>query len=181
MNGLLHTAIFPQLVALASLFGKLSLLAVGGVNSTVPEIAHEVVAIHHWLTARQFSQLFAIAQAAPGPNMLVVALIGAHVAGVAGGIVASLAMILPAGALVMLVSGLWERFREQRWRQVLQAAILPITAGLVLAAGIVLVRAADHTILLAVITVIAAALTYRTKMHPLWLLAGGAVLGLVFA
>lgn len=170
-----------KLLILAALFGKLSLLAVGGVNSTVPEIAQQVVAVHHWTTAAQFSQLFALAQSAPGPNMLIAALIGARVAGIAGGIVATLAMILPAGILVMTVSRRWDRFREQRWRRVLQAAILPITAGLVLAAGFVLVRAADRSILFAVITIAATGLTYRTRLHPLWLLAGGVVLGLVFA
>jgi chromate transporter len=111
--------------------------------------------------------------------MLIVTVIGARVAGVAGGVVASLAMILPAGVLVMGVSRLWDRFREARWRLVLQAAILPITAGLVLAAGVVLVRAADRTVLLAAVTVAAAGLSWRTRLHPLWLLAGGAVLGLV--
>jgi chromate transporter len=168
-----------KLLILVLLFGKLSLLAVGGVNSTVPAIAQQVVAVHHWITAAQFSQLFALAQSAPGPNMLIAALIGAHVAGIAGGIAATLAMILPAGILVMAVSRLWDRFREQR--RVLQAAILPITAGLVLAAGFVLVRAADRSILFAIITIAATGLTYRTRLHPLWLLAGGVILGLVFA
>ena len=147
----------------------------------MPAIAQQVVAVHHWITAAQFSQLFALAQSAPGPNMLIATLIGAHVAGIAGGIAATLAMILPAGILVMAVSRLWDRFREQRWRRVLQAAILPITAGLVLAAGFVLVRAADRSILFAIITIAATGLTYRTRLHPLWLLAGGVILGLVFA
>jgi chromate transporter len=169
-----------KLVVLVLLFSRLSLLAVGGINSTVPEIAHQVVAVHHWLTAAQFSQLYAIAQAAPGPNMLIVTVIGAHVAGIAGGIAASLAMLLPAGILVIWVSGLWERFRERRWRRVLQAAILPITAGLVLAAGFVLLRAADRSVPLAGITLVTTLLIYRTRLHPLWVLAGGALLGLVF-
>ena len=169
-----------KLVVLVLLFSRLSLLAVGGINSTVPEIAHQVVTVHHWLTAAQFSQLYAIAQAAPGPNMLIVTVIGAHVAGIAGGITASLAMLLPAGILVIWVSGLWERFRERRWRRVLQAAILPITAGLVLAAGFVLLRAADRSVALAGITLVTTLLIYRTRLHPLWVLAGGALLGLVF-
>jgi chromate transporter len=167
------------LVQLAVLFGKLSLLAVGGVNSTLPAIAHEVVDERHWITARQFSQLFAIAQAAPGPNMLVCALIGAHVAGVAGGVVAAVAMVLPAGVLVMFFSGVWQRFAQARWRRIVQAAILPITAGLVLAAAAVLVKAADTGWLLGVVTAGVAVVNLRTRLHPLWLLAAGAVVGLV--
>jgi len=167
------------LVQLAALFGKLSLLAVGGVNSTLPAIAREVVDGRHWLTREQFAQLFAIAQSAPGPNMLVVVLIGQRVGGVAGGVVAGLAMILPAGILVVLASGLWDRFRQARWRRVLQAAILPITGGLVLAAAVVLVEAADTAPPLIAVTAAAAALSYWSKFHPLWVLAAGTVVGLL--
>jgi len=170
-----------KLLVIAGLFAKLSLLAVGGVNSTLPEIAQQVVEQRHWLTQIQFSQLFAIANSAPGPNMLIASLVGAHVAGIAGGIIATLAIILPSGILVMLVSRIWDRFRDQRWRRVLQAAILPITAGLILAAGVVLIRAADRSVMLSAVTLAATFLIYRTKLHPLWVLAGGALLGLVFA
>ncbi len=168
------------LLQVAALFGKLSLLAVGGVNSTLPAIARAVVDDRHWMSRAQFAQLFAIAQSAPGPNMLVVVLIGQRVGGVAGGVVAGLAMILPAGILVLLVAGLWDRFREARWRRVLQAAILPITGGLVLAAAAVLVEAADSGPILAVVTLVAAGVSYLSKWHPLWLLAAGTVAGLAF-
>jgi chromate transporter len=167
------------LLQLAALFGKLSVLAVGGVNSTLPEIARAVVDGRHWMTREQFAQLFAIANAAPGPNMLVVVLIGQRVGGVAGAVVAGLAMILPAGILVMVTAGVWERFRQARWRRVLQAAMLPITGGLVLAAAAVLVEAADSSALLVAVTGVAAGVSYWSKVHPLWVLAVGAVLGLV--
>jgi chromate transporter len=167
------------LLQIAALFGKLSLLAVGGVNSTLPSIAHDVVDLRHWMTREAFAQLFAIAQSAPGPNMLVVVLIGQRVGGVAGGIVAALAMVLPAGILVFVASGLWERFRLARWRRVLQAAILPITAGLVLAAACVLVEDADSSVVLAMVTAGVLIVSLRSSVHPLWLLAGGTVVGLV--
>ncbi|HQT45873.1 MAG TPA: chromate transporter [Acidocella sp.] len=168
-----------MLVSLALLFGKLSLLAVGGINSTLPEIAREVVALRHWLTPQQFAQLFAISNAAPGPNMLISTMIGAREDGILGGIVASLAMILPAGVLVMLVDLFWERYRAARWRRVIQAALLPITAGLVLAAAGVLVRQADTGPLTGAVTLVCAALAWRSSLHPLWLLGGGALIGLV--
>jgi chromate transporter len=166
------------LAALAALFGRLSLLAVGGVNSTVPEIAREVVARRHWLSPAQFAQLFAISNAAPGPNVMISTLIGAHQAGIAGGFVATLAMILPAGILVVLVAQYWERHREARPRKIIQAALLPITAGLLLAAAAVLVRQADSGLALAVITILCAGLSWRTRLHPLWLLSAGALAGL---
>jgi chromate transporter len=110
-----------------------------------------------------------------------VTLIGGHEAGVAGGIVATLAMLLPAGTLVIVVSRLWERYREARWRRVIQSALLPVTAGLVLAAAAVLVRQADTGWLTVVITAVSTVLLWRTRLHPLWLLAGGTVAGLLLA
>ena len=90
-------------------------------------------------------------------------------------------MILPAGLLVILVSKIWERYREKRWRRIIQAALLPITVGLVLAAAGVLVRQADTGVLTALITLVSAGFTWRSRVHPLWLLGGGTLLGLLLA
>jgi chromate transporter len=169
-------SILPQL---ALLFGRLSLLAIGGVNSTVPQIARDVVTNLHWLSPSQFVQLYAIANAAPGPNVLISTMIGARMAGIPGGLVATLAMILPSGILVIIVSKLWDRHRDTRWRKVIQRALLPMTAGLILAAAGVLVRQSDTGLLTVAITLTCAALAWRTRIHPLWLLGGGTVLGLV--
>ena len=64
------------LVVLAGVFAQLSVLAFGGGNAILPEMQHQVVNVHHWMTAEQFSSLFAMAQAAPGPNMMIIPLIG---------------------------------------------------------------------------------------------------------
>ncbi|MDE1906151.1 MAG: chromate transporter [Rhodospirillales bacterium] len=168
------------LAQIAVLFGKLSLLAVGGANSTVPEIARVVVNQKHWLTPSQFSQFYAIANAAPGPNVMIVTVIGAHVAGVPGGLVATAAMILPAGITAAIIASLFNKHREARWRCVAQAALLPITAGLVLAAACVLARQSDTGWLTAALTILTALFTWRTKLHPLWLLGAGALAGMLF-
>ncbi len=165
------------LLQLAALFAKLSILAVGGASATVPEMAREAVRTHHWLTPAQFAQLYAISNAAPGPNVLISTILGAHVAGVAGGIVATMAMVAPSCVLAVLVSRGLERHAGARWRRVLQAALLPITAGLLLSAACVLARQADTGWLTAAITLACAAGAYRTRLHPLLLLAGGAALG----
>lgn len=167
------------LIAIALLFAEMSVLAIGGVSSTLPAMARAVVNGHHWLTAPQFAALFGLAQAAPGPNMLVVTLIGLHVAGLPGALVASAAMVLPSSTLAILVSNLWEKFRAARWRRVLQVAITPITGGLILAAASFLIRAADHNWRAVLLTLIVAGFTLRSKVHPLVLLGGGALLGLL--
>ena len=69
---------------LVIVFTQLSVLAFGGGNAILPEMQHQVVTVHQWMTAEQFSSLFAMAQAAPGPNMMIVPLVGWHVAGLAG-------------------------------------------------------------------------------------------------
>jgi chromate transporter len=168
------------LAELALLFGKLSLLAVGGANATVPAIARQVVNVDHWLTPAQFSQLYAISNAAPGPNVIIATIIGAHVAGVPGGIVATFAMVLPSCTLAVLVTRGFERHSQARWPTIIKAALLPITAGLVLAAAFVLARQSDTGWLTAAITLAVAAFTLRSRLHPLALLGGGAILGLLF-
>ena len=82
------------LLALAVLFIQLSLLAVGGGNAIIPEMQRQVVDLHHWMSAREFSELFALAQASPGPNTMIAALIGWHVAGVAGLMVSTVAWLI---------------------------------------------------------------------------------------
>ena len=72
-------------------FTQLSLIAFGGGNTILPEMQRQVVDIHHWMTAQEFSALFAMAQAAPGPNMMIVPLVGWHVAGLSGLLVTSTA------------------------------------------------------------------------------------------
>ncbi|MBC9180100.1 chromate transporter [Pseudoroseomonas ludipueritiae] len=170
------------LIALALIFAELSLLAFGGGNTILPEMQRRVVEVHHWMSAQEFSALFALAQAAPGPNMMVVPLIGWHVAGWSGLLVSSLAKFGPSSLLTGVVLGLWRRFRDRPWRRVVQTGLVPMTVGLV-AASAALIGAATSTDagLAAVTLVTAAASVLWKKLHPLWLLAGGAVAGLLGA
>jgi chromate transporter len=164
------------LADLAALFAQLSLLAVGGANALVPEMQRQVQA-HGWMQPSEFAALFALAQAAPGPNMLVVTLVGWRVAGLPGALVATGAFVVPTGLLTYAVSRAWQRFREARWRRVLQAGLTPVTVGLVVAAAALLCRSAalDTRLLLLALAVAAAMLA--SKLHPLWLLAAGGALG----
>ena len=122
--------------------------------------------------------MFALAQAAPGPNMMVVSLIGLRVAGVSGALVATLAMCAPSSALTLVVVRLMDRFRASPWRGLLQAGLAPVTVGLVAGSGYVLTRAADHTLVAYSITAITVASMLVTRLSPFWLLAAAAALGL---
>ncbi len=166
-----------RLEQLAAIFGQLALLAVGGVNTVVPEMQRQVVQVHGWMPAHEFTALFALAQAAPGPNMLVATLVGWQVAGLAGAAVATLSLVAPACLLTFVVSGAWQRFRAARWRVVVQAGLTPVTVGLLLAAAAVLARGAVHGVGAAVIFLATTAAVLGSRLHPLWLLAAGAALG----
>lgn len=167
----------PPLGALAALFGELALLAIGGVNATIPEMQRQVVQVHHWMSAREFAQLFALAQAAPGPNMLVATLVGWRVAGVAGAAVATLSLIGPPCVLTFAVASVWHRAGAARWRVVAQAGLTPVTVGLVLGAAALLSVSTTHGFGSALVTLLAAAVLLRGRTHPLWVLAGGALAG----
>ncbi len=164
----------PVLFELALQFLVLSLLSIGGANAIIPEIHLRAVDVHHWMTDVDFSQMFALAQAAPGPNVLIVSLVGWKAAGIAGALVAMAAMCGPSSALTYFVANVWERFREAPLRIAIQRALEPVTVGLVLSSGYVLTRMTDHawpptrspasTLLLAL----------TTRLHPLWMLAAAA-------
>lgn len=163
--------------ALAIHFAILSLLAVGGVNAVVPEMHRHAVEVAGWTTGRQFADMFALAQLAPGPNVMIVVLIGYHVAGLAGALTAIIAMCGPSCLLTFFAAQAWNRFEQARWRAVVQAGLVPISVGLIAASALVLARAADHNAMAVAITVATAAVCYFTRLSPLWMFALAAALG----
>jgi chromate transporter len=165
------------LVGLITTFALLSLLAIGGANAAVPEMHRIAVDVHHWMTEKQFADTFAIAQLSPGPNVLIVTLIGYAVAGVAGAVGATVAMCVPTAILAYVVSRRLSRSSASRWPAVIQAALVPLSIGLMAASGLVVAQAADKTWLAALVTVVVAAVAAATRLNPLWLLLVGGVLG----
>lgn len=166
------------LVDLALYFGLLSLISVGGMPSVIPEMQRYVVDVRQWVTPSDFMQMFAIGQAAPGPNVLISGLIGWKVAGVGGALVALAAMCGPAAVLAFWVAGLWDRMKDSPWRAVAQRAMAPIVVGLILSGGYVLAtpgNVPDWRLWL--IAAASAGGMLATRLNPLWLLGAGGVLG----
>ena len=166
-----------SLLDIGQLFAGLSLIAIGGANALIPEMHRQIVEVQGWMSGEEFTALFALAQAAPGPNVLVVSLLGWRLAGLAGALMATAAMVLPSSLLAYGVARVWQRFRQSRASRVIQAGFAPVTVGLVLASGYVLSRAADHSWVAYAITAACALLSLKKGVHPLWLLAGAALLG----
>ncbi len=165
------------MLQLALYFALLSLVSVGGIPSVMPEMQRLVVDVQGWMSAAEYTQLFAIAQAAPGPNVLVTALIGWKVAGFVGGMVALGAFCGPAAVLAYSIGGYWDRMRDAPWRKVLQRALVPISVGFIVSGGYVLATPRGLDWQSALIAGAGAAMLYATRLNPLWILSGGGVLG----
>jgi chromate transporter len=158
-------------------FGLMSLFAVGGANSAIPEMHRVAVDVQHWITDKQFADAFAISQMSPGPNVLIVTLIGYSVAGVTGALVATLAMCAPTAILAYYVSRFLARSSHSRWPAIIQAALVPLSIGLMAASGLILAQTADRTWVAGLLTATAAGLAFATRINPFWLLLAGACLG----
>lgn len=135
------------------------------------------VDVRQWMTDAQFADMFAISQLSPGPNVLIVTLIGYHVAGFAGAAIATIAMCGPSAVVAYFVSRTLLRASDARWPAILQAALVPLSIGLMGASGLILALTANRTAAAALITAITALLAFATRVNPLWLLAAGGALG----
>ena len=166
-----------SLLTLAWTFGLMSLFAVGGANAAIPEIHRIAVDVRHWMSDTQFADVFAISQLSPGPNVLIVTLIGYRVAGIVGALVATLAMCGPTAMLAYFVSRFLNRSSQSAWPAIIQAALVPLSIGLMSASGLILVETADRSWMAVLVTAVAAVVAFSTRLNPLWLLVAGGCLG----
>jgi chromate transporter len=163
-----------------SLFGHflmLSMLAIGGAIATAPEMHRYVVGQQGWLTDAQFTASIALAQAAPGPNVLFVAVIGYNVAGLPGVLVTMLGSLLPSTTLTLVVTRWGHARREQRGVRAFVAGMAPITLGLLLSTGWILTEPSRGSPVAMLLVLGALVVTARSKLSPVWAIAAGAVMG----
>jgi chromate transporter len=172
---------FAAFVALFAVFAPLSLLSFGGGNVVIAEIAHQSVGVRHWTSDREFADLFALSRAAPGPGSMLATMIGWKVAGIGGALIATVAFYLPSSLLLFVVATLWGRWQGSAWHQAVERGMAPIAAGLLLAAGIAVLRVAPAGIAMWVAAGLATAvLLYWPRLHPVPLLiVSGALFGLI--
>jgi chromate transporter len=173
------------------LFGHylmLSLMSIGGAISTTPEMHRYLVEQHHWLTQAQFNESIALAQAAPGPNVLFVALMGWHVgmnagsmgAALAGVAVTMLGILIPSTVLTYTAAQWGHRNRELRAVRAFKQGMAPTVIALLVSTSFILGAAggdARRDWPLWLLALASGLVIWRTKLHLLWLLALGAVLG----
>jgi chromate transporter len=190
------TMTFADWFGLFGHFATLSLLAVGGAITTVPDMQRYLVTEQHWLTDAQFSSCIALGQAAPGPNVLFVALMGWNVGLNAGGGLAAgwlgwglpflgmamtmLGILLPSTTLTFVAARWGHQNRELRIVRAFKQGMAPIVIALLIATGWLLISGhnqAANDWSLWLLTTVSMLIVWKTKTHLLWLLAAGAVLG----
>lgn len=131
-----------RLADLFGVFALLSVMAVGGGVAVLPEMKRLVVEQHGWMTAGQFVDVYGVGQLAPGPNMLMVMVIGYHVAGMLGALVVGVGFFLPSSVLTFGANRLWHRFEGSPWRGAVQRGLAPLTIGLMLSGVVTLAKVA---------------------------------------
>ncbi len=154
-----------RLLGLALVFAPLSILSFGGGQAIVPEIQHQSVVVHGWLSDAQFTDLFAISRAAPGPSTLIAALIGWQVAGLLGAVLATLAIYVPSSVVVYAAASWWQRNEGSLVRRAIERGLAPVAVGLIFAGAVTVLRAAHADALALATTAVATAALYFTKVN----------------
>ncbi len=154
-------------------------VAVGGPSAILPDFHRYIVEVHGLMSSTDFAELYTLAQAAPGPNFMYVTLIGWHLAGWAGAATMTLPVLIPATTFSLLVSRLKERHPNATVGRVINAGLAPITIGLMCASSTILMRAVNHNWRAYLLTLITLGFVMRTSWNPLWLLAAGALAGVL--
>ena len=171
------------LVQLVGVFGLLSVLSIGGANATLPEIHRQVVVLHQWMSDVTFAQIVAIGQTAPGPNVMIASMVGWQLAGLAGLLVVTLAIVLPSSGLAVAVGRFIKRHEASEHGAgtvaLVRGALAPVALGFMLASAVVMTRAAWQGASTLLLAAIVAATVVLTRLSPLWSIGAGAIVGLI--
>lgn len=167
---------------LLSLFLKLSvfsMIAFGGVNALLPELLNLAVNQERWIDLQTFSDYFAIAQAAPGPNFMTVTLLGWHIYGIIGALVATFAIVWPSSILIFFLQRFILGIKDPIKKKAIQYAAAALAIGLVLSSAWEIALQINHGTAAYILTIATIGLTVFTRWHPLYLIAVGGVLGVL--
>ena len=167
-----------QIAALVRVFSYLSLLTVGGGMAAFPEMTVLTVEVHKWLTFPQLIHLYSVGQMAPGPNMMMIAVIGQWAGGMLGAVAVLIAFFGPTALLAFVVARLWKKLEKWPWRTSIQQGLAPVSIGLLLAGCFTMARGAITGLETAAIAVGVLLILQQYKVNPALLVVGSAVLGM---
>ena len=166
-----------QVLALVRVFAYLSILTVGGGMAAFPEMKVLTVEVHKWLTFPQLIHLYSVGQMAPGPNMMMIVVIGQWAGGMLGAGAVLLAFFGPTAVLAFVVARLWKKLEKWPWRTSIQQGLAPVSIGLLLAGCFTMAKGAISGVETAAIAVGVLLILQQYKVNPALLVVGSAVLG----
>jgi chromate transporter len=160
-------------------FTLILLMAVGGLNAAIPDIQRFVVEQNAWLTARQFGEVYALSQATPGPNVMVMTMLGTVLAGWGGAVALTVAMFLPGTILTSIIIHLNARNPNSTFALAVRRGLAPVVIGLMISTAWVMLMTLSSHWQGMVMSFASALLVLRTRLNPLWLVGGGAIAGML--
>ena len=166
-----------KMLQLVGVFSLLSVLAVGGGLAVLPEMKHQTVDVHRWVTGDQFVDIYSLGQLAPGPNMLMVTVIGYRVAGVMGALAVTIAFFLPASVLTFAATRLWRHFAGSPWREAVQRGLAPITIGLMCSGVLAISKEAITNLATVGIALAVLLILLRYRVNPGLLILAAGIIG----
>ncbi|MBX9760355.1 MAG: chromate transporter [Beijerinckiaceae bacterium] len=169
------------LIQLALAFLGVAFFSIGGASALIPEFHRQIVGVRGWMSDSDFAHMVALAQVAPGPNMLIVSLIGWRVAGIPGMLVSTIAIVGPPSIIAFAVGRAMDRLKDAAWLSAVKGALAPVVVGLMMASGLITAQAANHAAIFWLITGASAVFMYTLRRNPLWVIGGGALLGIAAA
>ena len=167
----------PDLARLTWTFLWLSLIAVGGGLSVVPELERQVVYRHEWITAREFLDGYTLSQLTPGPGMLVAVFVGYRAHGLVGAVLACMAMFLPVSILTGVITRHWETLRDRPWALACERALAPVGIGLMAAGVYTLARSGVQDWATGALALLAAVVLYGRWLPPIALVLAAGFVG----
>ncbi len=167
------------LIDMALLYATLSLLCIGGTIPLIPDMHRFFVDSRGLMTTSEFAGYIALAQAAPGPNILYVALFGYHVAGITGALTTIGAISLGPFILIVITTKFFTRLQANPWREIVLRGLAPVTVGLMLAGCALLTQGFVDARAWALAGISLACFFVFSKIHPLFFIATGAAIGVV--
>ncbi len=158
-------------------FCSLSVVAVGGALATAGDMHRYLVQEHQTMSSSQFADSVALAQIAPGPNILFVTLLGLQAGGAWGALATTVGILLPSSVMTFFGFRMRARYQHTPMMRAIGIGLAPLAVGMISATGMTLSKAADSHWFWALVTLVTVIVVVRTKINPLWLLALGALLG----
>ena len=160
-------------------FLLLAAVAVGGLGSLIPEMQRYVVEQNGWCTARQFGEIYALSQVIPGPNVMIITMMGWLVSSWQGAILVTIAIFTPGMVICAMVIRAGANDPDSRGAQSVKKGLAPVVIGLSLSTSWIMLTTVSDDWRGAVLALLTVVLVLRTKLNPLWWIGAGAVLGMV--